>query len=490
MTLNPELRRYLWLELSPGRLVLMPVVLGLVLSLIAAWTFDDSRPGGGPDFLGTLAGSASAGYALLVLFLGARAAANAMIREVAERTWDQQRLSSIGAWSMTWGKLFGGTIFIWYGCLILLAVTLVFLGLWEVHYRAISDETGQPIAITLIQVAAGLIAFTVLVEAAVILIAMTAVSRRNSARQLDVTIAQIIVLVASLMFAGFFSDLPSGQKIYWFAYACDVIWFAVISAVAFAAWAVIGLWRRMRVELQMKSLPVLWPAFVLFTGLWLSGLVAGQITSYVATFTILTMTVTAMVATYVPAVLERMDPVHLRRLIGTLREGRLGVALAQAPLWVVSHALALVGVVVSVVLLLITNPGEALDNAGALLAVDVPDLAADTLTAWYLFVTRDLMLLVFCWLGKNTRRAFTTWLVWMAVLYGLGPMIVAGVEAYALLPAFVPFWGVPFIDTDIPPLIWPALEVIVIAVLLRWRWRRYAAVTLAGQPVREDSGVW
>jgi hypothetical protein len=475
MTLNPELRRYLWLELSPGRLVLMPVVLGLVLFLIAAWTFDGSKPGGGDDFLGTLAGTASAGYALLVLFLGARAAAGAMVREIAERTWDQQRLSSIGAWSMTWGKLFGSTVFIWYCCLILLAIKMIALGLWETHYGTVSEETGQPLLVTLLQIAMGLVAFTVLVEASVILIAMTSVSRRESARQLDVTIAQIVVLVSAFVIVGLFDELESGQRIYWFSYAFNAYWFGVISAVLFAGWAVIGLWRRMRVELQMKSRPVLWPLFVLFTGLWMAGLTLGETEAFALTFTVLIMTVTAMVTTYIQAVLERMDPVHLRRLFGTLREGRFGVTLTQAPLWVVSHLMALVGVLASVLLLLLTDPGAALDDAEALLAVDVPGLAAGTLIAWYLFITRDLMLLVFFWLGRNTRRAFTTWLVWMVLLYGLAPMIVASVEVFTILPAFVPFWDLPFVEQIVPAMIWPALEVLAVAALLRWRWRHYAA---------------
>ncbi len=33
MTINPELRRNLWLELTPLRLIGMPVVLGLIFTL-------------------------------------------------------------------------------------------------------------------------------------------------------------------------------------------------------------------------------------------------------------------------------------------------------------------------------------------------------------------------------------------------------------------------------------------------------------------------
>jgi hypothetical protein len=479
MTLNPELRRYLWLELSPGRLMLMPVVLGLILLLIGVWTFDGSRPGGGEDFLGTLSGTASAGYVLLVLFLGARAAANAMVREVADRTWDQQRLSSTGAWSMTWGKLFGSTIYVWYGCAILLAVTLVSMTLWDIHYEGVSSETGESILVTLVQLTIGFVAMTVLIEAAAILVVMTTVSRRDSARQLDVTIAQIVVFVLAVSAVGTLSDLQGGETVYWYGHAFNAIWFAVVSLVLFASWSVIGLWRRMRVELQMKNLPVLWPVFVLFSGIWLSGVLLGDETDDAVTFTVLFVTLTAMLSTYVPAVLERMDPVHLRRLIGTLKERRFAEAFRHAPLWVVSHGMALVGVILSAILLLISTPGVPLEETQDLTQVDVPALAAGTLVAWYLFITRDLLLLMFSWLGKRTRRAFTTWLIWMALLYGLAPMIVAAISDYTFLPAFVPFWDVPFANYAIPPILWPIAEVALVALLLRWRWRRYAASTVA-----------
>lgn len=487
MTLNPELRRYLWLELSPGRLILMPVVLGLILLLIGVWTFDGSRPGGGPDFLGTISGTASAGYVLLVLFLGARAAANAMVREVAERTWDQQRLSSTGAWSMTWGKLFGSTIYVWYGCAILLVVTLTSMTLWDMHYEGVSSETGETIPLTLVQLTVGLVAMTILVEAAAILVVMTTVSRRENARQLDVTIAQIVVFVVAVGAVGTLSDLQGGETVYWYGHGFHAIWFAVVSLVLFALWSVIGLWRRMRVELQMKNMPVMWPLFVLFSGIWLSGVILGEETGNTVTLTVLIVTVTSMLSTYVPAVLERMDPVHLRRLIGTLQERRFAQAIRHAPLWVVAHGMTLIGVVLSVVLLLVSTPGVLLEEAQEYADVDIPGIAAGTLVAWYLFITRDLLLLMFSWLGKRTRRAFTTWLIWMALLYGLAPMIVAAIGGYMFLPAFAPFWDMPYANFAIPPILWPIAEVILVALLLRWRWKRYASATVAQTSTGEDA---
>jgi len=64
-------------------------------------------------------------YYLLTLVWGTRLAGDALINEIRDHTWDQQRMTSISPWSMAWGKLFGITIYVWYGAVICLAVFTV-----------------------------------------------------------------------------------------------------------------------------------------------------------------------------------------------------------------------------------------------------------------------------------------------------------------------------------------------------------------------------
>ena len=121
MRLNPEFRRYLWLEISPQRLIAMPAILGAIFFLL--WL------GGRPELA---LGEWSLGvYLLLVLLWGPRLAASAVVSEVRARTWDWQRMSAVGPWQMTWGKLFGSTIFVWYGgsiCLVVFVSDLILSG--------------------------------------------------------------------------------------------------------------------------------------------------------------------------------------------------------------------------------------------------------------------------------------------------------------------------------------------------------------------------
>ena len=116
MNINPEFRRNLWLELTPYRLVGMPMILGALLFL--AYLLD------GRQYSAGVARTALILFSLLAFLWGTRLASEALITEIREHTWDSQRMSVIGPWSMTWGKLLGSTIYPWYGALICLLVYL------------------------------------------------------------------------------------------------------------------------------------------------------------------------------------------------------------------------------------------------------------------------------------------------------------------------------------------------------------------------------
>ncbi len=88
MQLNPEFRRYIWLEISPQRLIAMPAILGAIFLLL--WV------SGGDEI--ALRHWSLGIYLLLVLLWGPRLAASSVVSEIRARTWDWQRMSAIGPW--------------------------------------------------------------------------------------------------------------------------------------------------------------------------------------------------------------------------------------------------------------------------------------------------------------------------------------------------------------------------------------------------------
>ena len=108
--MNPELLRNLWLEASPFRLAL---IAGFLLLIPMA-----------PAQAMTTHGAAQALYWFFAVLWGTRSAALSVVAEIRERTWDSQKLSSIGPWRMVWGKLFGATAANWFGALVCLPFIL------------------------------------------------------------------------------------------------------------------------------------------------------------------------------------------------------------------------------------------------------------------------------------------------------------------------------------------------------------------------------
>ena len=114
MKSNPELQRNLWLEITPYRLVSMPLIIAAVAYL--AFVSDGYH-------LGTSVASATVGlFFVISLIWGTKLAAETVMNEIRDHTWDGQRMSVLTPWELTCGKLFGSTLYTWYGgaiCLVL-----------------------------------------------------------------------------------------------------------------------------------------------------------------------------------------------------------------------------------------------------------------------------------------------------------------------------------------------------------------------------------
>ena len=85
--MNPELRRLLWLELTPTR---VGSVLAMVVAmLVLGWLVD------GRDTGATTSTFALAGFVIFTIAWGAMQVSASMLDERRLRTWDQQRMSAL-----------------------------------------------------------------------------------------------------------------------------------------------------------------------------------------------------------------------------------------------------------------------------------------------------------------------------------------------------------------------------------------------------------
>jgi len=410
--MGPEFRRYLWLELTPRRIVFMVAILALVFFAAAV---------SGPSW--TPYSAAETIYYLIVVIWGARNAGLSIVNEIRDRTWDLQRLSSIGAAEMALGKLFGSTIYNWFGGAICLAVMLV--------YGFAHGTPGSTILDFIYYVIVGLVA-----QAAALLASLVAIRRRSVHSRLDVFLYQLLGVIAAVAVAYVWeaadpeSALLLGRKstdvIPWWGALVSARPFLLLSLAIFAGWILTGCYREMRRELKMENGPLVWVGFLVFSGLYVAGFDAWlPHEAVMANWNVIALrlalaSTTFAALTYAMVLLEPKDRVLYRWYAGQIISGRISRAFGRLQAWLIAYGAAVLITIVLIWWLFAKGFGAFYP------AIAVAGLG---------FLTRDVSIFVFF---SATRRGDFAAIVSLFALYVLIPAILEGVGLKNMLPFFYP----------------------------------------------------
>ncbi|MEW6691063.1 MAG: hypothetical protein AB1452_18455, partial [Pseudomonadota bacterium] len=317
--MNPEFRRNLWLELTPHRLVAMPLLLVLVLALVYAAS-DDKMTG--------VAVAAAIIAAGLLGIWGTRSSADCVIEEVRARTWDAQRMSAIGPWEMAWGKLLGAASFAWYGGLMALAVVLFATPRGWAHSSA--------------KVAALIAAGALLMQCVACLAGISA-ARKGYARQGSVGAWLIVLLIVALgPGIGFFTS--EHAPVAWWRERYGAMNFTLASTACFAGWAAFGVYRVLCGELQVRTTPWAFAGFILFLAGYVAGfwVVPGADAARARDAFLISGLLVAGTLTYIQLFAEQTGVIVFRHVQVRLARGELRRALEELPCWTVGFAMAAV----------------------------------------------------------------------------------------------------------------------------------------------------
>lgn len=418
--MNPELARNLWLEAPRGRLV----GAGVILALIYGVTLVVARSADAAETVHALGQTGTVIFFACGVIWGGWAAGGSVLAEIRGRTWEFQRLSALEPWAMTWGKLFGATSLAWLGAL----TGLVAAGAAE------AGDQGPVAAFLLV---AGLLGLAVFVQACAMGAALIGVRKARAEGRVATGGAVVLGVIGGLILlsmvssslglrggphasiAALFSQQP---PVTWWGEAMPALAFTSLSLCAFAAWAVVGAWRLMRLELQMRNTPWIWTGFLIFAALWRAGLAtpmegaAGWAFAGAATL---------MVATYVSAFAEPADAIRLRRFVSALRSGALLPAADLAPASL--FALKLAGLAVVAFCLLPQGFGDPSPLPGPVGALAV--LA---------FVIRDMGVIALVRFGPRPGRGDLTAVIALALLYGVGAAVGFSTDRAVGAALFVP----------------------------------------------------
>jgi hypothetical protein len=432
---NPELQRNLWLEFSLHRLVVMPGVLALIFLCAALGTQPNSDVG--VTTTGLLLFTGLAG------FWGARRAADSVTEEFRGKTWDGQRMSAFGPWGMTWGKLVGSTSYAWYGALMCLATVAV---AWPLRWEYAAS--------LVIACAVG----AAVCAQALALIASLMATRKGLVRSYARG-TWFVLLV--LVFSGSSTSLVTtlAQNIPWWGHEVEGWRFALGTSVVFAAWAVFGAYRLMCQELQVRTRPGGWVAFVLFLAWYLAGFaIQPSDPEPAAVFLIAGLLVSAAL-TYFMLFTEQTGALVLRRVWVRVQRQEWHRALEEVPCWLVSLTLA----TVFCVLLMLTVsrlPGE-LGDYRRIHFTPLPLLGL-------LFLIRDAAIFLVISLARAPRRAEATTMLYLVLLYLILPGVCKLASADTLGALVLP----PIFERPVFANVVLAVHAAIAVGLVVYRWRR------------------
>ncbi|WP_304175651.1 hypothetical protein [Phenylobacterium aquaticum] len=413
--MNPEFQRNLWLEAAPRRAAWAILTLGLIYLAVGMLAHGDTD-----RMISALGTAGGAVFFLCALVWGSRAAGQSVLTEIAERTWDFQRLSALSPWAMTWGKLAGATSLAWICGL----TGLVFVGL-----RALTQD-GDPWAMLFLPAAA--LFFQTLSLSLALIGVRKARAEGRAARAggvLGGLALAIVLLLGVASSSGFQRGAGLGGlgaligargEVLWWGQAYAAGPFRALATLAFAAWALICAWRLMRLELQMRNTPLIWPLFLVFVATFMGGfafLQGGWALSLV------TGALAVALCAYAAAFSEPADRVRLRQFAAAAIRLDLVRAGPLTPATLAPTLLAAVLVAAS-----FAAGGDNLfgraPQAAALIA----------------FLLRDLGIIALFRFGPRPQRGDFGAIVALAVLYAVGGSLGAafaqglGAALFAPLP--------------------------------------------------------
>jgi hypothetical protein len=442
---NPEFQRNLWLELSPTRLLLMPALIALLLFVVSAGLPKSMSSEAIAQFLLNLSLGC---FMLLTVLWGTSLAQSSLTREFSEGTWDNQRMSGLTPWQMVWGKLLGGSIYAWYGGVILLTVMAV-----------LAAMTGMPWGRILFY-GAGLISLAVLFHAAIMLCDLT-FWHKNSGMKV-VMRPRLLILFSLLAVPTVISYMMSDTaSIVWWGKNWRFMDIVVYTLIPMTFWTLVGLWQAMRRELLLHNHPWWWLAFMVFWMFWVAGFMKkdwGWLDWWGEFFGISAML--AWFGLYLQLFSERKDQGAWLRIIAAWKRHDISLMQHLLPLWTINAALVLV---LSLITLLIAQHGDSLSKLFAFLGIVA-------------LMTRDITWTLWLNLAPNARRADGAALVSLLVFYWLLPMFGSLLPSpgNALFPSLPFLVRIVFDDISRTMAVFSMLTQAIAALwLFHGRWRKF-----------------
>ncbi len=428
MIWNPEFRKNIQLELNPVKLVLMPGVISMIFAIVYLISVDNKEPAAPPLQIASLVL-----FALLVFVWGTKMAVESLISEFNDRTWDSQRMTAIGPWSLAWGKLLGSSLFAWYGGLFCLLV-------FAASTAAIPAEGRQMLKMLLFIIFAGTCIQTTMLASI-----LTEFAKKREAAKMRVSSYSIVALLLLMQVSSFVTPAYNAQETgHWFGMELHPFDIMLYSSLFFCLWGIVGMYRAMRKELQFESRPTVWALFLISMMIYCAGFIPPDAKLSFADQLLICCWISfaiAVISLYIMLLTEPKHLVDFRLIRSRARQKDWAGLMTKIPAWLISFLLA---AMLCAVMLVFS-------------AANLTDLTKEqdffiqfSPLALILFCLRDIGIVLYVNFSSTKKNRDVTALFYLAILYMLVPGLIQIAGVKMLLPWFLPFVASNVINTLLP----------------------------------------
>lgn len=459
---NPEFAKNIWLEFSFQRLLVLPGILFLIVLTI--FSQDDSIT----TSMNTLHNVSIAGFVIIGLLWGIKTSSDAILDEYNDKTWDWQKMSIIGPWKLTIGKLFGSTIYNWYGA-ILCWVLFLISSLYSTHTE-IEFKTAILMLISMVSI-----------HGLMIIISLSMVKKADGRTKLKsnrIFIAGILFLVFSGQIFGLSSIQSSfnHSQYLWYGIINNPVDLILLASIFYGSWIVAGVYRSMRAELQFSDSPYWWLLFILTNLIFEFGIIwnipdLNFILKLAIAFGL--MFIQTLIMTYILALTESKDIVILRSILNLFSEKMYNKMFQNISLWLITLAISLIFGILAVCtylfsFILFKEPLSSTSDVGfnifSELNLDYQPYLILYLLGIFGFIIRDMGIMLYLNLSKTSKRADSAMLIYLLILYILLPFLTKNSGMGVM---FYPDFKANIIAIVVFPLIESAI--VIALVMKKWK---------------------
>jgi len=313
---NPEIKRNIWLDISPLKLILVPVIMAMSYYLIYLIT--------GVAFF-NISYYLSAIFIALFLIWGGKMASDSLIIEMNEKTWICQRMTMMTPFEIMIGKLIGSTLFAWYGAL---SGSVMFL------FAASKMESLSSAFVFLLTT----LLFAITSYSVTFSIILIGASKRSNSSKIRSVGFNFSIFAAMPLFFIFMRTVKEYDKVKWFNLDIYAHHFLLFASFFLLLISLVSTYVKYREEFQYQSSPSLTLISKSFLILLVSGLVANIGDFSVIEFAIIwSFSVDAIIVLmiYFSLYWYKKDVVVLKKIITHFKKREFSLFYKNSPDWLI-----------------------------------------------------------------------------------------------------------------------------------------------------------